>query len=155
LHRIRKTPLLPFFSKKAISNFQPIVKEKIEQLCQRIDVYAGNGEPLPLDRAMTAFSGDVITSYVFGKSYDHLSSPNFKETFHEPFMAASEASSVALQFKWIYPVLNRLPSWLVLKLNPKIFLILQLEKVSRRRTPLQSSALILPIRISIPSLRPS
>jgi cytochrome P450 len=124
---------LPFFSKKAISKFQPIIKEKIAQLCQRIDVYAKSGKPLPLNRAMTAFSGDVITTYVFGKSYDHLNSPDFQETFHEPFMAASEASSVALQFKWIYPVLNKLPPWLVLKLNPKIFLILQLEKVNCRR----------------------
>ena len=127
LHKLRKAPLLPLFSKRRISEFQPVIREKLDILCSKIDQYVG---PFALNRALTAFSGDVITTYVFGQSYQHLESPDFKETFHEPFMAASESGHVALQFKWVYPLMESLPEWLVLKMQPQIFLILQLAKVS-------------------------
>ncbi|KIX09391.1 uncharacterized protein Z518_00470 [Rhinocladiella mackenziei CBS 650.93] len=128
LHKLRKAPLLPLFSKKRISDFQPVIREKLDILCSKIDKYVAGGGPFAINRALTAFSGDVITTYVFGQSYRHLESPDFKETFHEPFMAASEVGHVALQFKWLYPLMNSLPEWLVLKMQPQIFLVLQLAK---------------------------
>ena len=129
LHKIRKTPLLPLFSKKRISDFQPVIQEKLDTLCSKIDKFALDSRPLALSRAFVAFSGDVITTYVFGQSHNHLESPGFKDTFHEPFMAASEAGLVALQFKFLYPLLESLPKWLVLKMQPQMYLILQLAKV--------------------------
>jgi cytochrome P450 len=127
IHRRRKAPLLPLFSKKRISDFQPVIGEKLDLLCSKIDQYL-DGRPFAINRALTAFSGDVITTYVFGQSYQHLESPDFKDTFQEPFMAASEAGHVALQFKFIYPLMEALPEWLVLKMQPQIHLILQLAK---------------------------
>ena len=135
LHKLRKAPLLPLFSKKRISEFQPVIREKLDVLCTKIDQYVASGEHFTINRAMTAFSGDVITTYVFGQSYQHLESPDFTETFHEPFMAASESGHVALQSKWIYPLMESLPEWLVLKMQPHIYLILQLAKVSHWITP--------------------
>lgn len=130
LHKIRKAPLLPLFSKKRISDFQPVIREKLDILCKKIDQYVADGGHFALNRALIAFSGDVITMYVFGQSYEHLESPGFKETFQEPFMAASESGHVALQFKWLYPLMEALPEWLVLKMQPQVSLILQLAKVS-------------------------
>ncbi len=129
LHKLRKAPLLPLFSKKRISDFQPVIREKLDILCSKIDKYVAGGHPFAINRALTAFSGDVITTYVFGQSYQHLESPDFKETFQEPFMAASEVGHVALQFKWLYPLMQSLPEWLVLKMQPQILLVLQLAKV--------------------------
>ena len=129
LHRLRKAPLLPLFSKKRISDFEPVIHEKLDIFCCKIDQYIASGGHFALNRAVTAFSGDVITTYVFGQSYQHLESPDFKETFHEPFMAASEAGHMALQFKWIYPMMEALPERLVLKMQPLVYLILQLAKV--------------------------
>jgi cytochrome P450 len=128
LHKVRKSPLQPLFSKKRISDFQPVIRDKLAILCSKIDQFVQNGRPFALNRACTAFSGDVITTYVFGQTYDHLQSPDFKETFQEPFMAASESGNVALQFKWLYPLLESLPEWLVFKMEPRMSLILQLAK---------------------------
>ncbi|EXJ53332.1 uncharacterized protein A1O5_13425 [Cladophialophora psammophila CBS 110553] len=130
LHVLRKAPLLPLFSKKRIADFQPVIREKLDILCTKIDGYVASGRPWAINRALTAFSGDVITTYVFSESYQHLESPDFNETFHEPFMATSEVGHVALQFKWLYPLMNALPAWLVLKMQPQIFLVLQLGKDS-------------------------
>lgn len=129
MHKLRKSVLLPLFSKKRISDFQPVIREKLDLFCSKIDEFAANGRCFAINRAFTAFSGDVITTYVFGDSYHHLESPDFKESFVEPFMAASESGHIALQFKGIYPLLKMLPDWLVLKLQPQMYLILQLAKV--------------------------
>ncbi|KAI9872586.1 MAG: hypothetical protein M1823_008133, partial [Watsoniomyces obsoletus] len=43
-------------------------------------------------------------------------------------MAASEAGHVALQFKFIYLLLESLPEWFVLKMQPQMYLVLQLAK---------------------------
>jgi len=131
LHRIRRAPLNPLFSKKRISEFQPVIRRKLDILCSKINSYAQSGGYFKLDRAWTAFSGDVITEYVFGRSYHHLDSPNFEETFHEPFMAASEAGHMTLQFKWLFPLMNSLPDSIVLKIQPLLYLIIQLSRVSR------------------------
>jgi cytochrome P450 len=129
LHKLRKAPLQPLFSKKRIADFQPVIREKLDLLCSKIDQYAQSDQVFPINRAFTAFSGDVITTYVFGRSYQHLESPGFEETFQEPFIAASEAGHLALQFKWIYPLMETLPEWMVLRMQPQMYMILQLAKV--------------------------
>ena len=126
LHKLRKAPLLPLFSKKRISDFQPVIREKLDLLCEKIDSFVANGKPFAVNRAITAFSGDVMTTYVFGKSYDNLESPDFAETFHEPFMCASEGGHVALQFKWMYPLMERVPLSLVKKMQPLMFPVIKL-----------------------------
>jgi hypothetical protein len=130
LHRIRRAPLNPFFSKKRISDFQPVIRGKIDILCGKIRNYAETGGVFALNRAWTAFAGDVITEYVFGSSYEHLESPDFKETFHEPFMAASEVGHLTLQFKFIHPLMRSLPDWVILKIQPLLWLIIKLQRVS-------------------------
>ena len=126
LHKLRKAPLLPLFSKKRISDFQPVIREKLDLLCEKIDSFVANGKPFAVNRAITAFSGDVMTTYVFGKSYDNLESPDFVETFHEPFMFASEGGHIALQFKWMYPLMERMPLSLVKKMQPLMFPVIKL-----------------------------
>ena len=130
LHRIRRAPLNPFFSKKRIMDFQPVIRRKIDILCGKIREHAETGSVFALNRAWTAFAGDIITEYVFGASYEHLESPDFQETFHEPFMAASEAGHLTLQFKWMHPLMRSLPDWVVLKMQPLLWLIIKLQRVS-------------------------
>jgi hypothetical protein len=141
LHKLRKAPLLPLFSNKRICDFQPVIREKLDILCRKIDRYVGNGKQYALNRALTAFSREVITMYVFGQSHQHLESPDFGDTFQGPFMAASKPGHAALQFKWLYPLLESLPERHVLKMQPQIGINLQLVKVSTR----VSSLLQLPV----------
>lgn len=130
LHKLRKAPLLPLFSKQRISEFQPVIREKLDTFCSKIDQYVHNGKSFKINRALTAFSGDVITTYVFGEAYNHLQSPDFKETFHEPFMAASEAGHMANQFHWLWKVMESLPDSLVMAVQPIVIPIIRLGRVS-------------------------
>lgn len=130
LHRLRRAPLNPYFSKGKILEFQPVIREKLRRLCYRISQYAETGREINLRRAWTAFVGDALTEYTFAKSYDHLESPDFKTTFHEPLHEACTAGSTLLQFPWIWPLLNSLPDWVVGKVNPPLYMLINVQRVS-------------------------
>ncbi|KAF1814179.1 cytochrome P450, variant [Eremomyces bilateralis CBS 781.70] len=128
LHRLRRSALNPMFSKRAIGQFEPFVRGKVDFFCDRIAKYKGTGEVLAVNKLWNAYAGDVITEYSFGFNYDHLASEDFKETFHDAFMAVSEFGHIALQFPWVTPLLNMLPDDMVQKMNPPLEKLLQLQR---------------------------
>lgn len=92
------------FSKRAINNFQPVIREKLELLCRHIIKYRDIGSVFNVLDAYAAFAGDVITEYAFGVGYDHLDLPDFHGSFHDAYMAMSEFSHVAVMFPWVHTV---------------------------------------------------
>lgn len=104
IHSIRRGALNPFFSKRSIVEFQPIICKKVELLCKNIAKYKETGKEFRLNMAFSSFAGDVITQYALGICYDHLDVPDFDVNFHEAFMAVSGFGHVALQFPWVHPV---------------------------------------------------
>jgi cytochrome P450 len=77
LHRIRKAPLLPFFSKRAVVELEPLIRAKVDQICAGMKNFMEQGEPLILGRAFTALTLDVITDYCFRNSWNCLDDPEF------------------------------------------------------------------------------
>ena len=112
--------------------FQPIIREKLDILVKKIAQYKDSGR-LAINRAFTVLAGDIITEFTFAKSYDHLESPDFKETFYEPMFAASKSGHVSLQFPWIVPLIEKMPDSIVLKLQPLLHLIMVVQRVSHHR----------------------
>jgi cytochrome P450 len=104
LHAIRRAPLNPMFSKRSITSFEPIIKEKVELLCKAVAAFKWNARVLVLSDAFDALTEDVITTYCFGFCYNHLESPDFKETFHLAYKAKHEFAHLALQFPKSYRV---------------------------------------------------
>lgn len=77
LHRLRRTPLNPFFSKRAASQLGPIVHENIQHLCHRLTEYASSRKVVDLEAVFTALTLDTITKYAFDMSYGCLEAPDF------------------------------------------------------------------------------
>jgi hypothetical protein len=78
----------------------------------------------------SAYSGDVIMEYAFGFCYDNLKSDDFKESFHEPFLALTEFGGLSCQFPIMVPIMESLPDWLVRIMNPPLDVVLTLINVS-------------------------
>ena len=76
-----------------------------------------------------ALTTDVITDYAFARSYNHLDSPDFKETLHEALEAIYVTGHFALHFPIVFPILDLLPDWLVLKMQPALLPVVGLRKV--------------------------
>jgi hypothetical protein len=94
------------FSKRSILDFQSVIREKLEILCDKIAKYAEGDEEqiLCLNYAWSAWAGDLITEYAFGFCYNHLESPGFQESFHEAYMETTAFGHVAVQFPWVHAV---------------------------------------------------
>lgn len=60
LHRRRRKPLEPFFSRMGITRLQPMLAEVALHLEGRLKAFKGQQKVIRLDHAFSAFSGDII-----------------------------------------------------------------------------------------------
>ncbi|KAL4791866.1 putative cytochrome P450 [Aspergillus venezuelensis] len=60
LHRRRRKPREPFFSRLSIDRIEPTIIEEVNMLNKRIIGLAGSGWVIRLDHVFSAFTGDVI-----------------------------------------------------------------------------------------------
>ncbi|KAK8022282.1 Cytochrome P450 monooxygenase [Apiospora rasikravindrae] len=109
MHRLRRAPLNPFFSKKSITDKESQILEKVEHLCHRLAAAAGSNEIVRVDVAFTALTMDIITDFAFGERTYHLDEPDFGVRWKETLIAQSANAVFLRQFPWLWPVLQRTP----------------------------------------------
>ena len=78
VHRMRRAALNPFFSKRAVTQLEPIIREKAEKLASRFEAAVETREVIRIDVAYMALTMDVITQYAYAGSYNYLAEPDFK-----------------------------------------------------------------------------
>ena len=61
LHRKRRKPLEPFFSRQGIERIEPSIAEEAMLLDERLKAMRGSGRVVRLDHVFSAFAGDVIS----------------------------------------------------------------------------------------------
>ncbi|KAK4210604.1 cytochrome P450 monooxygenase sdnE [Rhypophila decipiens] len=128
LHAIRRAPLNPMFSKRSITEFEPIVHEKVDLLSERLAEYLRSGEMLEINSAFNAFAGDVITSYCFGFSYSQLRSAGFRDNFHAAYEAVRKFAHFGLQFPSVFIILGLSPRPMLKRVVPNIYKMFVLQK---------------------------
>ncbi|KAF1991023.1 cytochrome P450, variant [Aulographum hederae CBS 113979] len=121
-HKLRRSCLNPYFSKRATDQCEPIVQSKITYASSKVktDYSPSSNTPFNLARMWDAFSGDVIMEVSFGFSYNSLASPSFRDSFHDCFLALSEFGGLACQFPFLGPIMEAVPDWLVRMTNPPL-----------------------------------
>ncbi|KAI0889423.1 cytochrome P450 [Annulohypoxylon maeteangense] len=86
-HRLRRSPLIKFFSKPQIAQYESHVRGHAQRLCDKIIVEGAKHEPFEIQDAYSSFTSDVISEYCFGKSFGFLSledgwTPNFRNPLY-------------------------------------------------------------------------
>ena len=84
LHRRRRKPLEPFFSRLGITRLWPILAEVVEKFAGRLEALKGTESVVRLDHACLAFSGDVIGQICWDDKEKFLDDPNFAPEWHGP-----------------------------------------------------------------------
>lgn len=77
LHRRRRKPLEPFFSRLGVSRLEPMIGQVVEKLVARLNVLEGSNAIIRLDHAFSAFSGDVIGRICQEDEAEFLDDPEF------------------------------------------------------------------------------
>ncbi|KAL2065828.1 hypothetical protein VTL71DRAFT_3498 [Oculimacula yallundae] len=133
LHRIRRTPMNPFFSKQNVRKLEPVLQRTLEKVLVRLERNSKTGEPMVTNLLYSATTSDIIWDYCFGKSQNNLD----KEDFNEPFFAANHEAGKGYHFAtwnpWLIPTLTAVPKRIALLLMPQLKTFIDLiEELSVR-----------------------
>ncbi|OTB06228.1 hypothetical protein M426DRAFT_72312 [Hypoxylon sp. CI-4A] len=79
LHRARRKPLNPFFSKARVNNHHDMIHRHLEELYGRISVFIESREVFNFGAAVTALARDVTFNFILGKNYGSLDADDFDE----------------------------------------------------------------------------
>lgn len=132
LHRARRAAVNPYFSRAAIAQLEAeSIRAKVELLCERLREHAspssagaegggGGEEVVDVGAAMTALTLDVISEYCYGDCYDCLRDPAFAPQWKRAMQGGFESTNVTKHFIWLLRLVNSLPAWVAVKMNPDI-----------------------------------
>lgn len=131
LHHRRRVALNPYFSKRRVLDFSNQMQSCVERLCDRlVHEYSGSSKVLNLNHAWAAYAMDTVTFYVFARSYDYLSCPDFFAPFITVGLEMTHTIHIMSHFPWVMKILQSIPDAVVGLLNPTIKPWLNLQSVS-------------------------
>ena len=128
LHRLRRGALNPFFSVRSVTKLEPLIKSKVDKLCQRFEDHSKTGEIVRLDAAFMALTMDIICDYAFANDRRYLDEPDFKLLWKQTIVGAFEGGALSRQFPWLLPLMKALPIPIVAAINPSVGYLFQWQE---------------------------
>ncbi|KAL8675836.1 MAG: hypothetical protein Q9224_002309, partial [Gallowayella concinna] len=83
VHRLRRLPLAPYFSKKSVAEMSRFIEERLNVLCRRIRDCQTKSTPMPLGLGYVALTTDIISSYALADCYHLLEREDFGADYHQ------------------------------------------------------------------------
>ena len=77
LHRKRRKPLEPFFSRQGIDRIEPFIAEEVKKMDIRLQNLKGSDRVIRLDHVFSAFAGDVIGKICCESPTNFIEDPDF------------------------------------------------------------------------------
>ena len=133
LHRLRRSALNPFFSKRSVYQVESLILGEIELLAQRFEAAIKTKEVIRLDAAYMALTMDIITHYAYGQSYNYLAEADFKLSWKEAVIASSANGAFLRQFPWFFPIMKSIPLSVLQVMNPQAGQLVAWRHVVRRQ----------------------
>jgi len=124
LHKLRRTALAPFFSKRSVQALEELVVNNTKKLMDR---FAGELEKkgpkagvVNLNDAYAAFTMDTISEYCFGESIKTLDHDDYAKIWLKVMHDGIQIEPFARQFPTIMNFMLDLPPNIVEKLSPGV-----------------------------------
>ncbi|PSN59687.1 cytochrome P450 [Corynespora cassiicola Philippines] len=83
LHRLRRKPLEPYFSKMGIRHLEPLIHDIVEKLTKPFEKLERNCTVVRLDHAMLCYTGEVISNVFCENPTCLLDNENFSSNWYE------------------------------------------------------------------------
>jgi cytochrome P450 len=131
LHRMRRGPLNPFFSKQSIRRLEPILQRCLEKVLVIFSERAESSKPINTKMLFSAATNDIIIEYAFGHGWNNLDSPDLNESFLEVMDKGSYMWHVSSYFPWVMRGLTALPESVAAYAAPGILHMIELNIVSK------------------------
>ncbi|TGO19736.1 hypothetical protein BPAE_0334g00030 [Botrytis paeoniae] len=112
VHKLKRQTLDPSFSKRRVSQMEDGLYEELERCFDKIDEYGRKGENVPIAELYFCYTADIISRYLFGKSLDLISAPDFIEKAEE-MRSFTKGAWVSMHFPLIRSFVLSAPRWMV------------------------------------------
>lgn len=129
LHRTRRGSLASFFSKSSVQQLEPAVQSVVEKLVLRLQALKGSGTNLNVVNLYSCLTGDIISQYAFGRSYNLLDNSDFAPHWNEMWLATIRNGHLLKQFGCLEPILRRMPAWIVKYVANDTLQVINVQKV--------------------------
>jgi cytochrome P450 len=131
LHRNRRAPLNPYFSKQSIQRLEPILQRTLKKVLGRLAQNAKSGEPLGMQLLYAATTSDIISDYCFGQSSNNLDREDLNEPYFSAFTESIKGFHIASFSPWTVTLIKILPTKVTIFLVPMLKVTLNRIRVSR------------------------
>lgn len=102
IHRKRRKPLEPFFSRLGVTRLEPMVAEVCENLVvKRLESFKGTGKIVRLDHAFLAFAGDVVGRICMDNPRNLVHDPEFAPDYFNLFHTVIKSLPLFMAFPWL------------------------------------------------------
>ncbi|OAX85369.1 hypothetical protein ACJ72_00258 [Emergomyces africanus] len=128
LHRIRRSPLNPFFSKKSVNDLFLVMCRPIHILCKRLEQAHKTGETLNMKYMYAAVTLDIIKDYCFARSPEIVMKPDFGRKGFDDVDSFLEVSILNIHIPWLMRLSYSLPDRVNKLLAPAMADILDFRK---------------------------
>lgn len=117
-HKLRRTAINPFFSRRSVLDLEAVVSGKANKLCDMLEASGLEGKPFDAHHAVRAFSTDVITEYSYGHCWNMLDREDFGVWYEEAIRATQFLFIWFQTFPFLITIFDFIPEWVNVLLNP-------------------------------------
>jgi hypothetical protein len=130
LHRSRRAPMNPYFSKQSIQRLEPILQRTFKKVLGRLAQQAESGEPIGMHLLYAATTSDIISDYCFGQSSNNLDREDLNAPYFDEFAEGVKAYHQMSTISWLPLLIQALPLSVAMFLFPTIKGVVKEIKVS-------------------------
>ncbi|KAJ5108558.1 benzoate 4-monooxygenase cytochrome P450 [Penicillium angulare] len=120
LHRVRRSAVNPFFSKKSVNDLVPVIWKPIDMLLERLRNASQTGEVLNMKYFYAAVTQDIINAYCFAHEPTITKSPDFGQKLVDDVDGFLMVSLINLHIPWVMRMTYSFPDWLNKILSPNM-----------------------------------
>ncbi|TVY55117.1 Cytochrome P450 monooxygenase yanH [Lachnellula suecica] len=131
-HRVKRSRLNPFFSRKKIIELEDVVQLNAKKLCDLTARKFENGEAMDLHHGFRAVSMDIITDYAFNQCYNFLDRDDIGEWFFTMWESLGPTMWIFQQWPVLMTFANSLPEWMAEAMNGPLKSVFQLQAHCRK-----------------------
>jgi hypothetical protein len=96
----------------------------------RLDKSARVQDVVQIHGVLKAFASDIITAYALDNSFKFLDMPDYGKTYFEATDKFFLLAHICVLFPWLYPLIQKLPDWLLRLLFPGLSEVRDRQNVS-------------------------
>lgn len=130
LHRMRRAPLNAFFSKASIRRLEPMIRDIVVRLLNRMNLCGKSGEIMSMNLVYKALTADIITRYCFGISTNYMDREDYNRGCFEAIDSVAEYVHWMVHVGWLGWLVESIPLGLLGRWMPAIAYMLKLRLVN-------------------------